>query len=89
MSQDRVCATCWWWAPPGQEADPLRVPFIAGRQQETFGVCTSPKFRLGYGHGEAEADEAVIENDEGWGWYTGSHFGCVHWSDKHAKSPAK
>jgi len=44
-----------------------------------FGDCGSGKFRLGYNLVGVPSDCAIVEDDEGWGIVTGSHFGCVHW----------
>ena len=47
----------------------------------TIGRCKSPKFIYGYDidpETELPADGIVIENDEGWGCYTGPKFGCIH-----------
>jgi len=84
-----LCGQCKWWKDP-RGVDRVRASahglvHIAGRENEIFGSCASPKFRLGYGLGEALEDEVVVEDDEGWGFFTGPHFGCVHGEAKNGE----
>jgi len=44
--------------------------------------CTNPKFAIGYGYDTAPDDAAWIEDDEGWAWYVGPNFGCIHFEPK-------
>jgi len=67
-----TCETCVHWTTDDGEMP--RLP-------SHFGACSSDKFIGEYfSNGELlEADRVVVENDEGWGFYTGPKFGCVHW----------
>ncbi len=49
-----------------------------------MGSCLCPKFQLGYNltSVDFQPDEVHVENDEGWGFYTGPRFGCVHFERK-------
>lgn len=53
------------------------------------GKCVSPKFVRGYAayfgplapydmHDAVAPDGVMVEDDEGWGFYVGPDFGCVH-----------
>ena len=44
--------------------------------------CECPKFILGYNCKIGALDEVLVENDEGWGFYPGREFGCIHWERK-------
>jgi hypothetical protein len=50
------------------------------------GNCSCPKFLYGYHLVEADFpksnDWIHIEDDEGWGCYVASNFGCIHFKDK-------
>jgi len=49
------------------------------------GTCDSGKFVEGYTAHRAKAvpiDGVLVEDDEGWAYYVGANFGCVHWSKK-------
>ncbi len=51
-----------------------------GESKKQMKVCLCPKVDIGY-HGTPETagnDGVLIEGDEGWGWFTGPEFGCVH-----------
>ena len=45
-------------------------------------ICQCPNMHIGYPSLEDARDfppdHVVIEGDEGWGWFTGPDFGCVH-----------
>ena len=45
-----------------------------------IGKCSCEKFKLGYSFREKDSapDEVWVVNDEGWGFYTGAEFGCIH-----------
>ena len=49
------------------------------------GQCSSPKWIRGYGfdEDEFEADIVWVEDDEGWAFFAGPKFGCVHFSPSH------
>jgi hypothetical protein len=55
-----------------------------GQKQDHMRTCEHPKIRTGY-HEDPKSitnDGALIEDDEGWGWYVGPDFGCVHFETK-------
>jgi len=64
-NMDRVCKNCKYWA-----------------QYELyhFGNCSNAKILTGYQYdlNSLPNDSALIEDDEGWAWYVGPEFGCVH-----------
>lgn len=45
-----------------------------------FGICGSDKFVKGYDTpwSEVPVDGMVVEDDEGWGFFTGEDFYCPH-----------
>jgi hypothetical protein len=64
------CRTCKFWQL-----------HTAGYVAKPLGDCSSPAFLRSYHVTDEELTPAsvVVENDEGWGFYTGPEFGCVHW----------
>jgi len=46
--------------------------------------CDHPKAKIGYRYNpdDIPTDGVWIENDEGWGWFTGPEFGCVNFEEK-------
>ncbi len=73
------CKNCQFWTTgPGME-DALRCPDGAG-------VCSSRQWRRAYGFdentGEFEPQQVTVEDDEGWAFFTGPEFGCIHFSAK-------
>jgi len=67
------CETCVHW----------HIAENQHRAPDGFGECFCPSMLFGYYGGENELVgvkpfEVVIENDEGWGMFTGPQFGCVH-----------
>lgn len=58
---DGKCSTCRHFTP----------------EESGFGSCA--RWRMGYGISadELASDEALVENDEGWGMLVGPDFGCV------------
>lgn len=68
-----TCKTCEHWKQSwrsGLSTDP----------KGPFGSCESPKIKQGYQYNAKDLlpDEAIVENDEGWGMETGPDFGCIH-----------
>lgn len=54
--------------------------YWTGEKNKHLRVCEQPKAYIGY-HQKAKdtaKDGLIIEGDEGWGWYVGPEFGCVH-----------
>jgi hypothetical protein len=73
----QLCKNCQHWtaAETGYEA------------QIGYGECGSPAVARGYGRpAPLPLDGALIENDEGWGFFTGPDFGCVHFVARAEKS---
>lgn len=68
------CETCRWW---GQ-----RNHIYGDDENGHLRSCGAPAIRYGYcvRVEDVAADGALVEDDEGWGMYTGPHFGCVQWA---------
>lgn len=49
-------------------------------EKKGYKTCYSPDHLQGYYHHlkDLKSNQILIENDEGWGLYTGSDFGCVN-----------
>ena len=47
-------------------------------------TCEHEKFKFGYGclPEDIPSDGLHIENNEGWGWFVGPDFGCIHFEEK-------
>ncbi len=60
-----LCGDCRFWKGEG-----------TGR----LGECESEKFKRGYNtlFDAVPIDGVLVENDEGWAFYTGREFGCIH-----------
>ena len=46
-----------------------------------MGSCNNELMYTGYGepdNREVSERGAIIEDDEGWGWYVAPMFGCIH-----------
>ena len=45
-----------------------------------LGSCSSEKFVQGYDYDtdDIPVDGVHVEDDEGWGFFTGEKFGCIH-----------
>jgi len=45
-----------------------------------FGDCVCESWWTGYGlaHSSLSPADVVVEDDEGWGFYAGPKFGCIH-----------
>lgn len=67
-----LCKDCKHWA---------RVDKVDGLPATHMGVCDSEKWFEGYRYepNDIPPDGVLVENDEGWGFYAGEDFGCVHW----------
>jgi hypothetical protein len=67
----KTCKTCRFWGHPIDE-------YRSGGW-ERLGTCSSPLFLRGYTISVEEIPDngALIEDDEGWGIYTGPDFGCI------------
>lgn len=68
-----TCDTCKYWSVPEPEVNQSRVP-------DGFGDCLCEKFVKGYDSPTRDPlpDDMVYEDDEGWSFYTGPKFGCIH-----------
>ena len=48
--------------------------------------CSCKKFELGYHNSDdflkENKDCVKVENDEGWGFYVGEEFGCIHFENE-------
>ena len=60
-----ICKECKFWKK---------------HEDSKLGDCSCDKFKTGYGSSEINIpdDCVLVENDEGWAFYTGKDFGCVH-----------
>lgn len=73
-----TCETCMWWGQePNQEFEWRKVDMDSNQKYQQ---CGCPKFDYGYRipFKDVALDGAIIESDEGWGWFTGALFGCIH-----------
>lgn len=66
------CKDCAYWS---QTTNLRALPNIVGD-------CSNQKFVTGYSMKLKSSDEVLIENDEGWGFFTGPDFGCIHFEKK-------
>lgn len=77
------CRTCKHYAPHDGPTG------HSGGGGVEHGACSSPKFVKGYHAGfgvpdvgerwdPVPVDGVLVEDDEGWGFYVGADFGCVH-----------
>lgn len=59
------CKDCKLWIP---------------KQGTKLGTCDHPKHLTGYQWNPkgVPIDGLVVEDDEGWGWFSGREFGCVN-----------
>ncbi|MBU2052568.1 hypothetical protein KKH13_05165 [Patescibacteria group bacterium] len=74
-----TCENCKYW----KIADNSTYKF-EHEKIINHGSCNCEKFRMGYyfGPDDLEIDEVWIENDEGWSFYTGKQFGCIHYENR-------
>ena len=54
------------------------------KKNTRLGECQSKKWKRGYWQtpGDIANDEIILEDDEGWGCFTGPEFGCIHFQKK-------
>lgn len=54
--------------------------FWTGKQDLHMRTCEADFVHAGYGveTKDLPVDNIIIEDDEGWGWFTGPEFGCIH-----------
>jgi hypothetical protein len=69
------CKSCQHW-------DNRRPDDTFSRQPADFGNCASPKWHAGYDTGKAPLDGVAVEDDEGWGFFTGPDFECCHYEPR-------
>lgn len=62
-----LCEACRFWHRHEQH-----------EKRPGLGSCTSDDFVYGYGVKAIEPNQCLVEDDEGWGFATGSKFGCIH-----------
>ena len=62
-----------------------------GTEHEHMRTCKHPKMLIGYHNSAEDAgnDGALIEGDEGWGWFTAPEFGCIHFEQNPLLTCAK
>ena len=67
------CSQCKFW-----ELDKVEVA------DSHLGSCDCEKFYIGYSFKikEIANDGVIVEGDEGWGFFTGPDFGCIHGVEK-------
>jgi hypothetical protein len=73
-----ICKDCKYWTPTNGKSYRAKSALL--------GDCDCAKFVTGY-YDDSEPvpvarDGVLVEDDEGWGFYTGPEFGCIHWSAK-------
>jgi hypothetical protein len=68
---DGKCGTCLHWIRRDGDY----------KSSHEFHRCDSPRFALGYNVdiSKLAPNQVHVEDDEGWGFFTGPEFGCVHW----------
>lgn len=71
MSVPGLCESCVHWS-------------LAQEAKDGMGDCDSDAWLRGYGVKSADVkpDSVHVEDDEGWGFFTGPKFGCVHWQTR-------
>lgn len=73
-----TCDTCNCW-----KTDIDENGYGYDSYDSRLGTCRNPKHIYGYRRETSvKEDGVIIENDEGWGMFTGPKFGCVNWSAK-------
>ena len=67
-----TCDECRYWERNNEE------------KRRDMKSCIHPKMLKGYGIKAEQVmpDGIIVENDEGWGFFTGPKFGCVHWESE-------
>ena len=71
------CKDCKFWSVE---------PVNSGRNFLGMGSCNNELLHKGYGEPDNKAIRergAIIEDDEGWGWYVAPMFGCIHFKQAH------
>ncbi len=68
------CKNCKYWTGP----------VYAKHYKNIMRSCEHPKANVGYSlhPDKVGPDELLIEGDEGWGWYSGPEFGCIHFKEQ-------
>ena len=67
------CKDCMYW-----------IKSTDSQAENILFECKCPKFRKGYhlSADEIGRDEVWVEDDEGWGFFPGELFGCIHFAQK-------
>lgn len=58
-----------------------KQPHVAGDGPPLL-VCTSERWKQGYGISTIADGEVLVENDEEWGFRVSPLFGCIHFEAK-------
>ena len=66
------CGECQHW----------RQGCLELRYGRDLGSCNCSKFILAYGNQDVPVDGVQVESDEGWGFFSGRFFGCIHFVKK-------
>jgi hypothetical protein len=74
-----TCKECNWWDNEGENE------FVTSAH---YGSCSCKKFVRGYNvkREQLPSDGVWLEDDEGWSFYTGPDFGCIHWKAEEAEA---
>ena len=70
--KNNICSTCKYWNAPETLEDWF----------ENWGTCECSKILSSYTintrDNNISSDSMITENYEGWGFFTGPDFGCIH-----------
>lgn len=78
------CKDCTFWTLGGHE------DFTTDEVPTQFGSCTQVAWVRSYDRRDPALTWAgvLVEEDEGWGFFTGPLFGCVHFEARSASGEA-
>ena len=71
------CKDCVSWTPIAESEDGLRE---GEARTFGFGCCGHEAFHVTYTPTSLPQDGVWIEEDEGWGFFTGPLFECIHFT---------
>ena len=68
MNVPRTCVECRFWE----------------KNDAYLGCCSHESWCRGYRiqPRNVPSNGVLVEDDEGWGFFTGPDFGCIHWKGK-------
>ena len=74
--EKKLCKTCKYWYK-------ITVP---SNWYKGWGYCEHPKMLSGYNISPKNTtpDSTIIESEEGWSFYIGPEFSCIHYEKKKA-----